>query len=122
MSYHIFIQRIFNEDAQGEKISYTHALSKGSTNEKHYGLELAKLSTLPAELFQEAEKLSKDLTEQKKSQSESCTEAKKERATFRLATKLIQAAKNSCLDENGLQTYLQGLKAQYYRDIEEMEE
>ena len=56
------------------------------------------------------------------SQSESSIEARKERATFRLATKLIQAAKNSCLDENGLQTYLQGLKAQYYRNIEDMEE
>jgi DNA mismatch repair protein MSH4 len=56
------------------------------------------------------------------SQSESSVEAKKERAIFRLATKLTQAAKNSCLDENGLQTYLQGLKAQYYRDIEEIEE
>ncbi len=56
------------------------------------------------------------------SQSESTIEAKKERAIFRLGTKLTQAAKNSCLDENGLHTYLQGLKAQYYRDIENMEE
>ena len=56
------------------------------------------------------------------SQSESSIEAKKERAIFRLGTKLIQAAKNSCLDENGLQAYMQGLKAQYYRDIEDMEE
>ena len=45
-----------------------------------------------------------------------------ERATFRLGTKLIQAAKNSRLDENGLRVYLQGLKAQYRRDIELVED
>ena len=41
---------------------------------------------------------------------------------FRLGTKLTQAAKNSCLDENGLIVYMQGLKAQYYRDIQDTEE
>lgn len=30
-------QRVFNEDAQDKKISYTHTFSKGSTSEKHYG-------------------------------------------------------------------------------------
>ena len=56
------------------------------------------------------------------SQSESTIEARQERAIFRLGTKLTQAAKNSCLDDNGLLTYMQGLKAQYYRDIEQTEE
>ena len=45
-----------------------------------------------------------------------------ERAVFRLGTKLIQAANNSRLDENGLRIYMQGLKAQYYRDIDLPEE
>ncbi|XP_028395701.1 mutS protein homolog 4-like [Dendronephthya gigantea] len=121
-NYHMEIQRVFNEDAQGEKISYTHTLSKGSTSEKHYGLELAKLSALPGDLLHEAEELSKTLTEQKKSQSDSSIEARKERAIFRLGNKLTQAAKNSRLDENGLRAYLQGLSSQYYRDIEDTEE
>lgn len=33
----ILFQRVFSAEAQSEKISYTHMLTKGSTNEKHYG-------------------------------------------------------------------------------------
>ena len=49
-------------------------------------------------------------------------EALQQRAMFRLATKLIQVARNSRLDENGLRVYLKGLKKQFERDCTPVEE
>ena len=43
--------------------------------------------------------------------------SKREKAVFRLVTRLLQAAKNSRLDEETLRLYLAGLKRQYIADI-----
>jgi len=44
-------------------------------------------------------------------------------AVFRLATKLLQAARNSRLDKGGLRAYLLGLKNQFERESQpEVEE
>ena len=44
------------------------------------------------------------------------TESLQQRAMFRLATKLIQAARNSRLDSAGLRSYLLGLRNQFERE------
>ena len=49
-------------------------------------------------------------------------ELRKERAVFKLATRLIQAAKNSRLDKDALQVYLGSLKKQYLKEIDTTEE
>ena len=43
--------------------------------------------------------------------------SRQEKATFRLATRLIQTANNSRLDDEALRLYLKGLKRQYEADI-----
>ena len=44
-------------------------------------------------------------------------ETVRERAVFRLAKRLTQAATNSRLDSSTLREYLKGLKAQYLQEI-----
>ncbi|XP_046863669.1 mutS protein homolog 4-like [Xenia sp. Carnegie-2017] len=121
-NYHMEIKRAMKNKTGAEKISYTHSINKGSTMEKHYGLELAKVSSLPAEILEYAEFLSIHFSARKKSLSESSLAAKKDRAVFRLASKLKQAARNSCLDKKTLYAYFKGLGVQYYRGVDASEE
>lgn len=44
-------------------------------------------------------------------------ELREQRAIFKLATRLVQAARNSRLDENGLRLYFKSLKKQYEETI-----
>ncbi|CAH3162066.1 unnamed protein product [Porites lobata] len=113
---HFKIQKNFSEEAACEKITYTHVLSKGRTEEKHYGLQLAEISTLPLSIVNEAREISTELIRQKERSQLLSTESRQQRAVFRLATKLIQAARNSCLDSAGLRAYLVGLKNQFERE------
>ncbi|XP_073245789.1 mutS protein homolog 4-like [Porites lutea] len=113
---HLKIQKNFSEEAACEKITYTHVLSKGRTEEKHYGLQLAEISTLPLSIVNEAREISTELIRQKERSQLLSTESRQQRAVFRLASKLIQAARNSCLDSAGLRAYLVGLKNQFERE------
>ena len=44
-------------------------------------------------------------------------ELREQRAVFKLATRLVQAARNSRLDEEGLKNYFKSLKKQYKETI-----
>ncbi|XP_068717074.1 mutS protein homolog 4-like [Montipora capricornis] len=113
---HFKIQRKFSDEAASEKITYTHVLSKGRTEEKHYGLQLAEISILPQSVVKEARDISMELTRLKEKSNLLSTESLQQRAMFRLATKLIQAARNSRLDSAGLRAYLLGLRNQFERE------
>ncbi|XP_074639659.1 mutS protein homolog 4-like [Acropora palmata] len=120
---HFKIQKKFSDEAACEKISYTHVLSKGRTEDKHYGLRLAEISTLPRSIVWEAHEISKELIKQKENSNLLSTESRHQRAVFRLATKLIQAARNSRLDSTGLRAYLLGLRNQFQKEtIPDVEE
>ncbi|KAL9955943.1 hypothetical protein ACROYT_G037348 [Oculina patagonica] len=120
---HLKVQKKFSNEAACEKITYTHVLSKGRTEEKHYGVQLAEFSTLPRSIVKEAREISTELTRQKETSQLLSTEGRQQIAVFRLATKLLQAGRNSRLDKAGLRAYLLGLKNQFERetvpDVEE---
>ncbi|EDO35291.1 predicted protein [Nematostella vectensis] len=115
-------QRVYSNEAGQDKIVYSHVLSKGRMQERHYGLQLAEISTLPQSIIREAKAVSQQISKTEQSSKILSAEAKRSKAEFRLATKLIQAARNSCLDDNGLRAYLIGLKAQFERDTSNIEE
>ncbi|XP_019619725.1 PREDICTED: mutS protein homolog 4-like [Branchiostoma belcheri] len=121
-NYHFEVLRTFSEVGNCHKISYTHVLSKGHTQEKHYGLQLAEVSTLPSPVVQEAKRIAAQITQQKKMNQTCSTESRQQRAVFRLATRLMQAARNSRLDEDSLREYLKSLKKQYEDDCQPVEE
>ncbi|XP_027047285.1 mutS protein homolog 4-like [Pocillopora damicornis] len=114
---HLKIQKMFSAEAASEKITYTHVVSKGKTEEKHYGVQLAEFSTLPQSIIREAREISTELTRQKETSQLLSSESRQQMAVFRLATKLFQAGRNSRLDKAGLQAYLLGLKNQFERDF-----
>ncbi|KAL3876483.1 hypothetical protein ACJMK2_034326 [Sinanodonta woodiana] len=85
-------------------------------------IQLAEVSTMPQIVVREAKKLAQKIQDEKKKTQEVDTEMKKQRAVFKLATRLVQAAKNSRLDDVGLRQYLTSLKRQYQREIGTAEE
>jgi len=36
-SYHFEVQHSLSDDGQSDRIQYTHVMTRGRTNEKHYG-------------------------------------------------------------------------------------
>ncbi|XP_022793789.1 mutS protein homolog 4-like [Stylophora pistillata] len=114
---HLKIQKAFSEEAASEKITYTHVVSKGKTEEKHYGVQLAEFSTLPQSIVREAREISTELTRQKETSQLLSSESRKQMAVFQLATKLFQAGRNSRLNKAGVQAYLLSLKNQFERDF-----
>ena len=121
-NYHFEVQRYFSEESRCDKVSYTHVLSKGQTKEKHYGIMLAEISTLPPSLVQEAKSLSSVIVDQRENSEGSNPESHRQRAVFKLATRLVQAARNSCLDISSLRAYLLNLKQQYQNELDHKEE
>jgi len=118
-NYHLQVQRIFNRESNTEKIRFSHILAKGPTQEKHYGIELAEISTLPNEIVKHAKEIVEELMEMRRlnGSDESQLKSKQERAVYRLANRLIQTAKNSLLDKEALVFYLKGIKRQYKTDL-----
>ncbi|XP_052072312.1 mutS protein homolog 4-like [Mytilus californianus] len=115
-NYCFQIQRSFNTDWNCEKIIYTHVLAKGKTMEKHYGLQLAEISTMPKAVLDKAKEIAMKISTEKQANQE-LGELREQRAIFKLATRLVQAARNSRLDENGLRLYFKSLKKQYEETI-----
>ncbi|XP_069835546.1 mutS protein homolog 4 isoform X2 [Dendropsophus ebraccatus] len=94
-------------------ISYTYLLSKGHTQEKNYGLKAASLSSLPPSVLEDANKLSRLVADRILQKQSSTPESARQTADYRLALRLLQAAKNSQLDSDSLRTYLKLLKSKY---------
>ncbi|XP_057289940.1 mutS protein homolog 4-like isoform X2 [Hydractinia symbiolongicarpus] len=117
-NYHLAVQRVFNRDEAKEKISFSHVLVKGRTEEKHYGLELAEMTNLPEEVLTTAREAVEKIKEARKVNQGTLKLTKREKATFKLGTRLLQAAKNSRLDDETLRFYLKGLKTQYENEIQ----
>ncbi|XP_013406219.1 mutS protein homolog 4 [Lingula anatina] len=118
-NYHFEVQRLYAAETHHEKLQYTHVLSKGISKEKHYGIELAQVSTLPSSIVEDAKLVAKAIAEQKEQTQGASLEARKHRAVYKLASRLSQAAHNSRLDEHTLRMYLQNLKKQYQEELQE---
>ena len=94
-----------------EKVQFLRKLSKGPGPNKEYGIKLAKLTALPAEITADAEKLSKEL--RKKcgyTASETSTEDTNEQNVFGLAEHLLYSVHSAAMPEKELLEYLRNLQ------------
>ncbi|KAL6105686.1 msh4 [Pungitius sinensis] len=103
---HMEVQHTRNGDTGGESVVYTYLLNQGCSEERHYGLRAAEMTALPPNIIQEA-----------KAKHHSDPGEKRERAVYKLATRLLQTARNSRLDCDSLRMYLKGLKKQYEAEL-----
>ncbi|XP_063952097.1 mutS protein homolog 4-like [Lytechinus pictus] len=121
-NYHFQVEQSQAEGLDNNMINYTHILSRGRTTEQYYGIKLAEISTLPPSVVRGAKKLSQKLAHQRKTQQESVKKDQKMRPIFRLANRLLQAARSSKLDQAGLREYLKILKESYFKEMGSSEE
>ncbi|WAQ95648.1 MSH4-like protein, partial [Mya arenaria] len=121
-NYFFEIQRSFSTEANSDKVIYTHILAKGKTQEKHYGIQLAEISTLPQSVIKEAKQLALKLAEEKKNNERNDKELCRQRAVFKLANRLVQAARSSQLDEDSLRQYVTSLRKKYLDEMGNIEE
>uniref|UniRef100_A0A3P8U5S2 MutS homolog 4 n=1 Tax=Amphiprion percula TaxID=161767 RepID=A0A3P8U5S2_AMPPE len=105
---HMEVQHTRSGDAGAERVVYTYLLNRGCSEERHYGLRAAELTTLPSSLIQEAKTLACKVN----------PETQRQRAVYHLATRLLQTARNSRLDPDSLRMYLKGLKKQYEAELQ----
>ncbi|XP_031824721.1 mutS protein homolog 4 [Sarcophilus harrisii] len=116
---HFEVEHVRSPGRSRESVTYTHKLSKGQTEEKNYGIQAAEVSSLPPSIISEAKEIRVQITRQlmeRQSQSSS-PEAARKRAVYQLATRLLQAARNSRLDSESLRLYLRGLKSKFEADL-----
>lgn len=116
-NYFFEVQRTFNATANCEKISFTHVLSRGITPETHYGLHLAQLSAMPSSVIEDARKIATLIETQKQKNQQHDKELIQDHAVFNLATRIIQVAKNSRMDEDSLRAYMKSLKVKYLAEL-----
>ncbi|XP_049595657.1 mutS protein homolog 4 [Syngnathus scovelli] len=115
---HMKVQHTRTRDTGTEKIVYTHLLSQGFSEEKHYGLRAAELTSLPPSIIQEAKTIASKVTKQLLAKRMRDPETERQRALHCLATRLLQTARNSKLDPKSLRMYLKWLRTQYETELE----
>ncbi|XP_061649838.1 mutS protein homolog 4 isoform X3 [Phyllopteryx taeniolatus] len=115
---HMQVQHTRARDTGTENIAYTHLLSQGFSEERHYGLRAAEMTSLPSSIIQEAKTIASKVSRHLLAKRKSDPETERQRALYRLATRLQQTARNSRLDPESLRMYLKGLRTQYEADLE----
>uniref|UniRef100_A0A3P8UD85 MutS homolog 4 n=1 Tax=Cynoglossus semilaevis TaxID=244447 RepID=A0A3P8UD85_CYNSE len=115
---HMEVQHTRSLDSGAESVVYTYLLSRGCSEERHYGLRAAEMTSLPLSLIHEAKTIASNVTQQLLAKHHSDPETQWQRAVYRLATRLLQAARNSRLDPDSLRMYLKGLKKQYEAELQ----
>nr|XP_006819740.1 PREDICTED: mutS protein homolog 4-like [Saccoglossus kowalevskii] len=121
-NYCMEVQHNYTTSGGNNKVSYTHVLSKGCTQIKHYGIQLAETSTLPKSVTESAKQLAASLIKKEQVTTKESQELVKQKAVFKLGTRLIQAARNSRLDGPGLLSYMEALRGQYRAESQNHEE
>ncbi|XP_006888675.1 PREDICTED: mutS protein homolog 4 [Elephantulus edwardii] len=119
---HFEVQHVKNTSRNKETIVYTYKLSKGLTEEKNYGLKAAEASSLPPSIVLDAKEITTQMTSQILQNQKSTPDMERQRAVYHLATRLVQTARNSQLDPEGLRMYLCNLKKKYQADIPKPEQ
>nr|XP_026693129.1 mutS protein homolog 4-like [Ciona intestinalis] len=117
-NYHMQIQHIVSAKGSLRKVSYTYVLSKGHTEEKHYGLQLAELFNFPSSVMSQAREIAASMQETSDTADIVTTaERKKDNADYRFATKLLQVSRSSKLSSEALKEYLKRLREEYEKEI-----
>uniref|UniRef100_A0A8C6WBT6 DNA mismatch repair protein n=1 Tax=Nannospalax galili TaxID=1026970 RepID=A0A8C6WBT6_NANGA len=119
---HFEVQHVKNTSRNEDAILYTYRLSKGLTEEKHYGLKAAEASSLPPSILVDAREITAQIARQILQNQKSSPEVERQRAVYHLATRLVQTARNSQLDPDRLRMFLSNLKKKYEEDIPRTEE
>ncbi|XP_039767855.1 mutS protein homolog 4 isoform X2 [Ornithorhynchus anatinus] len=114
---HFEVQHLKNSTRNKESIAYTYKLSKGHTEEKHYGLKAAEASSLPPSIISDAKEITTVIARHILQNQRSTPEALRQRAVYHLATRLVQSARSSRLDPDSLRVYLRGLKKKFETDF-----
>ncbi|XP_077394456.1 mutS protein homolog 4 [Festucalex cinctus] len=115
---HMQVQHTRTSDTGTETIVYTHLLGQGFSEEKHYGLRAAEMTSLPSSIIQEAKTIASKVSKQLSAKRKRDPETERQRALYHLATRLLQTARNSRLHPDSLRMYLKGLKNQYEAELE----
>ncbi|XP_031231777.1 mutS protein homolog 4 isoform X3 [Mastomys coucha] len=114
---HFEVQHVKNTSRNKDAILYTYKLSRGLTEEKNYGLKAAEASSLPPSIVLDAREITTQITRQILQNRRSSPEMDRQRAVYHLATRLVQAARNSQLEPDRLRMYLSNLKKKYEGDF-----
>ncbi|XP_075038033.1 mutS protein homolog 4 isoform X2 [Mixophyes fleayi] len=115
-NFHFEVKHMGDRSGGEESITYTYLLSKGQTQEKHYGLKAASLSSLPPAVMKDAYEVSQLVADKILQNQSSSPESAGQMAAYHLSLRLVQAARNSRLDSDSLRTYLKHLKNKYSSD------
>ncbi|KAM9842952.1 mutS protein homolog 4 [Aulostomus maculatus] len=115
---HMEVQHTRSGETGAEGVVYTHSLSRGCSEERHYGLRAAEMTSLPSGIVQEAKMIASKVSQQLSAKHQSDPETERQRAVYRLATRLLQTARNSRLDPESLRMYLKGLRKQYEAELQ----
>uniref|UniRef100_H2MNA4 MutS homolog 4 n=1 Tax=Oryzias latipes TaxID=8090 RepID=H2MNA4_ORYLA len=111
---HMEVQHTRSGDTGVEHVVYTYLLKRGCSEERLYGLRAAEMTALPPNIIQEARTIASKVSQQLMVYPKS----HRQRALYRLATRLLQAARNSRLDPDSLRMYLKGLKKQFESELQ----
>uniref|UniRef100_A0A8P4KNV6 MutS homolog 4 n=1 Tax=Dicentrarchus labrax TaxID=13489 RepID=A0A8P4KNV6_DICLA len=119
---HMEVQHTRSSDTGAEGVVYTYVLNRGCSEESHYGLRAAEMTALPSNIIQEAKKMASKVSQHLLVWFMNIRffdpETQRQRAVYHLATRLLQAARNSRLDPDSLRMYLKGLKKQYEAELQ----
>uniref|UniRef100_A0A673CF71 MutS homolog 4 n=1 Tax=Sphaeramia orbicularis TaxID=375764 RepID=A0A673CF71_9TELE len=119
---HMEVQHTRSGDTGAENVVYTYLLSRGRSEERHYGLRAAEMTALPSTIVQEAKTFASKISQQLLAKHHSDPETLVQRAVYHLATRLLQTARNSRLDPDSLRMYLKGLRKQYEAELQAAEQ
>uniref|UniRef100_A0A3B3CUB6 MutS homolog 4 n=1 Tax=Oryzias melastigma TaxID=30732 RepID=A0A3B3CUB6_ORYME len=115
---HMEVQHMRSGDTGVEQVVYTYLLKRGCSEERLYGLRAAEMTALPPSIIQEARTIASKVSQQLMARHHVDPESHRQRALYRLATRLLQAARNSRLDPDSLRMYLKGLKNQFESELQ----
>uniref|UniRef100_H3C5D0 MutS homolog 4 n=1 Tax=Tetraodon nigroviridis TaxID=99883 RepID=H3C5D0_TETNG len=115
---HMEVQHTRSSDSGADSVVYTYALQRGCSEDRHYGLRAAEMTSLPSDIIQEAKTIASKVSQQLLSRHHCDPETLQQRAKYHLANRLLQAARNSRLDPDSLRMYLKGLKKQYEGELQ----
>ncbi|XP_056623120.1 mutS protein homolog 4 isoform X2 [Triplophysa dalaica] len=114
---HMQVQHI-HKDGRAESIVYTYLLSQGHSEERNYGIRAAEMTAIPTDIIQDAKTVGDKISQRLWAKHDSDQSTIRQRAVYRLSTRLLQTARNSRLDLESLRHYLKGLKRQYETELQ----
>ncbi|XP_026789533.3 mutS protein homolog 4 isoform X2 [Pangasianodon hypophthalmus] len=116
---HMQVQHMRGTENSAESVVYTYLLTQGFSEESNYGIRAAENTSFPLSIIQEAKAISAKASQKLWAKHHSDPTTLRQGAAFRLATRLLQTARNSRLDPDSLCLYLKGLKRSYEAELKD---